>query len=169
MALKYVLSLLFVIIHVLFGNELGFSTSSPWWTHFTYPFQHAGFIHLIINMLVFVTASRVMEKFISWKILFPVIYSFAVTASFLAEQSLPTVGASGMIYAIFGMEAVIVLFNRSTGKQKAFFFAAISLMLLVSFLNTGSNFMVHLLSFVLGIIFYAIKRERHLHRPLSRK
>lgn len=168
MALKYIVSLLFVIIYVLFGNELGFSTSSPWWTHFTYPLQHTGLVHLVLNTLVFVTASRVMEKYVSWKILFPAIYSFAVIASFFAEQSLPTVGASGMVYAIFGMEAVIVLFNRSVWKQKAFFFSTILLMLLVSFLNAGSNFTVHSLSFLFGFAFYAIKRERHLLRHLSR-
>lgn len=161
MAFKYIISIIFVITYILFGDELGFSSSSPLWTHFTYSFQHASITHLVINMLVFITAFRVMEKLISWKVLFPIIYSFAVAASFFAEQSIPTVGSSGMIYALFGMEAVIVLFNRSTIKQKLIFFSAIMFMLLVSFLNSDSNFMVHLLSFAFGCGFFMTnKRER---------
>ncbi|MBK5195731.1 MAG: rhomboid family intramembrane serine protease [Proteiniphilum sp.] len=166
MALKYFISLIFIIIYIFFGNEIGFSETSPAWTHFTFSFQHAGLIHLIINTLVFITASRTMEKFVSWKTLFPVIYMCAVIASFMAERSLPTVGASGMIYALFGMEVVIVLFNRSTVRQKALFFFAVFVMLLFSFLSTSSNFMIHVLSFCFGFIFYAVKRKRHFHKPL---
>ena len=166
MAHKYIISIIFVITYILYGDELGFSVSSPWWTHFTYPFQHASITHLAINMLVFITAFRVMEKFISWKVLFPIIYLFAVAASFFAEQSLPSVGASGMIYALFGMETVIVLFNRSTMKQKITFFSAILLMLVVSFLNTGSNFMIHLLSFSFGCLFFTTRKWSNLRRQL---
>lgn len=168
MAFKYIISIIFVITYILFGDELGFSSSSPLWTHFTYSFQHVSITHLVINMLVFITAFRVMEKFISWKVLYPVSYLFAVAASFFAEQSFPTVGASGMIYALFGMETVIVLFNRSTKKQKITFLSAILLMLVVSFFNTGSNFMVHLVSFTFGVVFFLIIRGYLHRRPLNK-
>lgn len=169
MAAKYILFLIFVLVYILFGNELGFSDTSPVWTHFTYSFQHAGLVHLIANSLAFILTFGVMEKFVSWKILFPVIYACAVIASFFSENTIPTIGASGMVYALFGMETVIVFLSRSTKKQKSIFFVSISLMLLLSFLNVNSNFMVHLLSFCLGCLFLTIKRKMDFHKPIPPK
>lgn len=158
MAIKYILSLAFILVYILFGNEIGFAIGSPWWTHFTYSFQHASILHLVINTLVFINVFRVMESFLPWRVLLPAIYFIATCASFVSVQSIPTVGASGMIYAMFGMMSVIVLFNSSTWKQKRVFFLSISFMLLFSFFNKSSNFEVHALSFILGITYYLISQ-----------
>ena len=161
MAIKYILSLIFILGYIIFGNEIGFATNSPWWTHFTYSFGHASVLHLVINTLVFINVFRVMEKFLSWKVLLPVIYLGASIASFasVAIKTIPTVGSSGMIYAMFGMMSFIVLFNSSTWKQKRVFFISIAFMLLVSFFNKGSNFEVHVLSFLIGVLYYPILRH----------
>ena len=155
MIIKYILSLTFIVVYILFGHELGFATGSPLWTHLTYPFQHASLTHLAINMLVFVSAFRTMESFLSWKKLLVSIYVIAVASSFGAVKAIPTVGASGMIYAMFGMMAVIVARNRSTFKQKATFFCSIGIMLLFSLFNTNSSFTVHALSLGMGALYYA--------------
>ena len=159
MAVKYILSFIFILVYIFFGHEIGFVTNSPWWTHFTYSFQHASILHLVINTLVFINVFRVMEKFLSWKVLLPAIYFIASCASFASVQSIPTVGASGMIYAMFGMMSFIVLFNSSSWRQKRVFFLSIAFMLLVSFFNKGSNFEVHVLSFLIGVLYYPILRH----------
>ena len=161
MAIKYNLSLIFILVYIFFGDEIGFATTFPWWTHLTYSFQHASILHLIVNTLVFINTFRVMEGFMSWKKLLPVIYICAVAASFVAVKDVPTVGASGMVYALFGMMSVIVAYNKSTRKQKLPFFCSIGIMLLVSFLNSNSNFMVHLVSFCAGAIVFILRSKLH--------
>ena len=168
MAIKYILSLVFVFVYILFGNEIGFATNSPWWTHLTYSLQHANILHLVINTLVFINVFRVMQGFTSWKELLPLIYVIAVGASFFATKDIPTVGASGMIYAMFGMMSVIVAFNKSTPKQKLTFFCSIGIMLLISYFNSNSNFMVHILAFCAGAIVWILrgKLDNHLNNIL---
>ena len=160
MIIKYILSLTFIVVYILFGNEIGFATNSPWWTHFTYSFQHASLIHLVINTLVFINVFRVMEWFISWRVLLPVIYIIASVASVASVQTIPTVGASGMIYAMFGMMSFIVLFNASTWNQKGMFFFSIILMLLFSYFNSSSNFTVHVISYCLGVLWFTVNKKR---------
>lgn len=162
MAIKYILSLTFIIVYIFFGNEIGFATNSPWWTHFTYSFQHASILHLVINILVFINSFRVMESFLSWKVLLPVIYSIATCASFASVQDVPTVGSSGMIYVMFGMMSYIVIFNSSSWKQKRVFYFSILFMLCISYFNNNSNFMVHFTSYILGFLSYlSIKKSTH--------
>ena len=110
-----------------------------------------------------------MIRLIKPYVLFPIIYIIAVLASFAAMKDIPTVGASGMIYAVFGMQTVIVIFNKATAKQKRLFFFGIALMLTVSFFNGGSSFIVHAASFTYGSLFWMIKdQERYFHKHLSR-
>lgn len=169
MALKYVISLVYVAVFLLFGKELGFTATSSLWTHLTFSFQHASITHLVINTLVFITAFRSMERFVRPVMLFTVIYLISVIASFAAIRDIPTVGSSGMIYAIFGMETIVVIFNSATNEQKALFFFAIVFMLGMSFFNSGSSFMVHAVSFILGALFFLIKRKGYFRKHPSRK
>lgn len=161
MAIKYILSFTFIVVYFSFGNEIGFATNSPLWTHLTFSFQHASLTHLIINTLVFIGAFRTMEEFMSWKKLLPVIYIIAVLASFVAVKDVPTVGASGMIYAMFGMMSAIVAYNKSTRKQKLLFLCSIGVMLLFSYFNSNSNFIVHLSSFGSGFLIWRLRNYMH--------
>lgn len=108
-----------------------------------------------------------MEKFIRPLLLFVIIYTISTVVSFAAMEATPTVGSSGMIYAMFGMETVIVIFNSATAKQKRLFFFSIALMLCMSLVNGGSSFMVHIASFTFGALFFMVKRERDLYRSPS--
>lgn len=167
MALKYFIAFAFLVVYIVYGRELGFTTCSPLWTHLTYSFQHGSILHLIINTLVFISVFRVMEKFIRPLLLFVIIYTISTVVSFAAMEATPTVGSSGMIYAMLGMETVIVIFNSATAKQKRLFFFSIALMLCMSLVNGGSSFMVHIASFTFGALFFMVKRERDLYRSPS--
>lgn len=169
MAVKYIIVALFVVVYIVWGRELGFTIQSPLWTHLTFSFQHASIIHLALNSLVFISAFRVMEKFMRPFSLLWVIFLIAFASSFASMADIPTVGSSGMIYAIFGMQTVIVVFNNATPKQKRLFFFAISLMLVASLINGGSSFMVHIVSFIFGALYWMIKRERDIFTDPSPK
>lgn len=166
MVLKYVIAAIFVAVYFVMGRELGFTSISPFYTHLTFSFQHGSIIHLALNTLVFISTFRVMERFIRPFVLFLVIYIIAVLASFSSVTNIPTVGSSGMIYAMFGMETVIVIYNKATGKQKRLFFFGIIVMLAASFFNAGSSFIVHITSYTFGAMFYMVKRWRHPHGHL---
>lgn len=160
MALKYLVVIVFFAVYAMWGRELGFSESSPGWTHLTYMFQHASVLHLILNSFVFISTFRVMERFIRPGKLFLIVFVIAFLASFAALEGRVTVGSSGMIYALLGMETVIVIFNNATAKQKRLFFFSIALMLTASFLSAGSAFVVHIVCFALGALYWMINNKR---------
>ena len=57
---------MFVLVHVLCGMELACAPGTPWWTHLTYLFQHAGWWHLAVNALSFVGMSRLVARFLPY-------------------------------------------------------------------------------------------------------
>ncbi len=156
-AVKYIFVLILFIVYIMCDVSLGFSSTSAWWTHLTFAFQHGGWIHLILNSLVFINSFGVLEKRIKWYVLLPVIYLISVISSFFFILELPTVGCSGMIYAMFGMMFAIVIKNNAKKKDKIMFFSSLALMLAISFFSKGSNFSVHFISFLLGLLFWFIR------------
>lgn len=157
MLIKYIFVLVLFFVYIVHDVSLGFSETSAWWTHFTFAFQHGGWLHLIINSLVFVNSFGVLEKHIKWYVLLPVIYLVSVISSFFFIPILPTVGSSGMIYAMFGIMLAIVVKNNARKEQKLMFCASLALMLIVSCFTKSSNFFVHIISFVLGFLFWFIR------------
>ena len=157
MVAKYLFVSWLFIVYLVYDVSLGFSGTSEWWTHFTFAFQHAGWPHLIINSLVFINSFGSLERRVKWYVLLPVIYMASLVSSLFFIPDLPTVGCSGMIYAMFGMLLVIVIKNNARKQQKIMFCASLALMLILSFLSKNSNFFVHVISFALGVLFWVIR------------
>jgi membrane associated rhomboid family serine protease len=101
--MKYLYILTFIIVYVSFGLELGYTDSSLWYTHFTYMFQHAGIVHLLLNSIAFISLFTALEKQVNKWLLSACIIAISFLASFAAMHDMPTVGASGMVYAMIGM------------------------------------------------------------------
>lgn len=59
--MKYVIPLACVVVFFLCDLPVGYSISSPWWTHCTYMFQHAGVIHLAVNSIAYIGMLRSLE------------------------------------------------------------------------------------------------------------
>ena len=151
--MKYIFVILFIIIFIIFDNSIGYTNISPAWTHFTYMFQHANLVHLIINSLAFIGMFRILEKVINKYILVASILSISFTASFLSVYEIPTVGISGAIYAMVGIYLAFILTKKLTVKDRKklyIFIASIILCLTVSFFNTNSNYGLHFLCLVLS-------------------
>jgi membrane associated rhomboid family serine protease len=79
----------------------------------------------------------------------------AFLASFFAEYSLPTVGASGMVYAMIGMYIGLLLLRkiRILKKDLYIFLISIGLMFAISVFKHNSNYILHAICFISGILF----------------
>ena len=154
--IKYLFVFVFIFVFAWFDKSLGYTTTSPVYTHFTYMFQHAGIIHLVINSLAFIGMFRAVEKYINKWILSGICIFFAFLLSFFSSYDIPTVGASSMIYIMIGMFLSITLFYKKVkinDKRKyLLFITSIFLSLLVSAFKHNSNFLLHVLSISSGII-----------------
>jgi membrane associated rhomboid family serine protease len=77
-----------------------------WWRIFTGAFLHGGLIHIAVNMISLWSLGRFVEWAVgSWRML--LIYMVSLVASglgvvFLSAPLVPTVGASGAIFGLFG-------------------------------------------------------------------
>ena len=91
----------FVALH----SDLSYFIKTPW-TIFTYMFVHAGFLHLLFNMLVLHFTGRIFTTFFTERQLLGVFilgglfagFVFLLSYTFLGAS--PLVGASGAIMAV---------------------------------------------------------------------
>lgn len=98
------LAMLLVMLTVQVNVEperLWMNCDSPWYTHFTYIFCHAGWMHLIINAyallhLVFICHASWRNMSVAWVISFLLPYT----------GEMPVVGMSTLIYALLGLVIV---------------------------------------------------------------
>ncbi|MDR1526223.1 MAG: rhomboid family intramembrane serine protease, partial [Dysgonamonadaceae bacterium] len=142
--------------YIVFDVNIGYTNTSPLWTHLTYQFQHAGIVHLVINSLSFIGMFRLLEKFINRWVLSVSIVIVGFIASFLSMYNAPTVGASAMVYAMSGMFFAMINLCpdiRILDKKKfAVFIVGIAACLFISASKGNSNFFLHVFSLLLGLI-----------------
>lgn len=126
---------------------LGYSETSPLWTRLTYMFTHIGFLHLFFNLLSVDLLLYSLRRFILPDILLPIAIIGAFVATFGTEKALPTIGASGIVYFLFGVLGVMKISIRVI--------VAISLLVVInvvlSFHNVNTG--VHMMALFLGLVF----------------
>lgn len=149
------LVLIFSIVTLLSTNTaLGFYSGSSVLTHFIYVFNHAGVLHLILNCVAFYMFVRTLRIFISEEITLLGSYAIAVLASFFSEHNLPTVGCSGMIYAMAGfyLSAVLMWPGVKINNMKTLLISifGIFISMFISSIDKSTNFNLHIISFVIG-------------------
>jgi membrane associated rhomboid family serine protease len=154
--MKYLFVAAFILCFIFCGTEAGYTGTSPWWSHLTYNFQHAGIIHLLVNSLSFIGLFRLMERFLNRYRLAALIIATGFVASFLSMHETPTVGASAMVYAMTGAFFALINLCRDIkilDKRKfALFVTSIAACLLVSALKGNSNFFLHVFALIIGMI-----------------
>ena len=138
------------------GNELGYSSSSPVWTHATYQFQHLNWIHLLLNSWAFLSLCKVLRKALPLSLILAYSYLTSVIISFFSELDRPTVGASGIVYAMSGMFITISLIGNKLKivdySKFLFFLFGVTIALILSAIKPHINFSCHLLGLYLGSI-----------------
>lgn len=126
----------------LSASVVGYSSTLPLWKHLTYPLFHAGALHLIGNCysLYCVSKTRFLQPFT----LYTTAYIIAVIASFFCISNNPTIGASGVVFAIVGMR----LCKNATRTSWIIVTSAI----LIGYLSSAINSNLHLFSFIGGFL-----------------
>ncbi len=166
--MQYLIVLVFWITFFAFNNG-GYFIGSPLYTHFTYMFCHAGIIHLTLNSLSFIAMFRFLSIYIKPLLLFSIILFIGFSASFFAECTLPTVGASSMVYAMIGLFTGGILLGKYKIKNLEVFFIVLTLSLGISYFKQSSNFTLHIVSLLFGLLltlFNTILRHEH-KRPTT--
>ncbi|WP_367279879.1 rhomboid family intramembrane serine protease [Bacteroides sp.] len=130
------------------SDSYGVSSTSPWWTHFTYQFLHGSFIHLLSN--AYALWFCLNKKNASFKNLLS-IYLMSVLASFIIPSSIPTVGSSGMIFSIIGINLI------SAPTKRNIIYTTI--ILITGFIIPHIAGGIHLTCFILGFTVSAIYKN----------
>lgn len=77
------------------GTALAVSTDSPWWTHITYVWAHAGILHYCLNGLCWVMMRNIITPART-------ITAIAI-ASLIPAGDLPVLGWSAILYYYMGL------------------------------------------------------------------
>lgn len=167
--MKYIFVLTIIIVYIIHPDihVWGFSYSPPngvvrgGLSHFTYLFLHANFIHMFLNSLSILATWIVMQRFFRKLYFFLVPFALAVATSFipLCIYAQPTVGSSGVIYAMIGM--ILPYFRFKNSKV---LYLTVCISLLASFLIPKSNFWLHLFCLSGGIVFTVIYKKLYVKR-----
>lgn len=140
-AFVYVTLLFFYLLPIDVAS-VGVSTTSSWWSYAIFPLFHANFLHLLINCYGFhlIYSSWLFGR----KTLF---YAFIISmlASTVCKSNIPTIGFSGVVYALLGFNGVYY--------RKLRYFLSIAVLLAIGFFWSGTNGMLHLSCFVIAFAF----------------
>jgi membrane associated rhomboid family serine protease len=122
---------------------------------FSYQFLHGNMLHLIINIASLLLLYNPFKLLFGNRfnydnsvVLFLIIYAGSVLAALVAPTSTPTVGASGMVFFILGA----ILAIRPT-KQQFINYIWVLLGVIVSAISKNSNTLLHVVAFILGVLF----------------
>lgn len=123
-------------------SAYGISLTSPMWSRLVYHFFHASWLHLLLNayvllVLAFKLDLRMYEL--------PLSYLIASIVPLCCVTAMPTVGLSGMIYALLGMRTM-----RSSNPMAVI--ANIVLITALSVFMSHIAWKLHAFSYVCGLI-----------------
>ena len=80
---------------VLYGKEMAVFSGSPWWTHLTYMFGHAGWLHYLMNGICWAMMHRIITPART-------LTAIAI-AAILPETHIPVLGWSVVVYYYMGL------------------------------------------------------------------
>lgn len=129
---------------------LGFSLIEPW-RFVTYALVHAGILHLAFNMLVLYMVGPSIEQRIG-KLPFLAAYIVAAAGAAVAvawfTPASAVVGASGAIYALFGMA---IGMQRMLGRVQPALLLIVGVNLVITFAFGGISWPAHVGGLVIGL------------------
>lgn len=200
-AIYIVMNLVYVPIYLFGGSPLAYSEfiqnwlylpSKPIqlltrpWTLITYMFLHAGFFHILFNMLIMWWFGRILSDLIPDRKILPIyllggiaggllfVISFNIFPAFLQAGIVPLVGASASVMAIVLATATLnpkgqmrfFLIGNVELQYVALFFVLIDI-LQIPYTNPGGH-VAHLGGALLGWFFiYQMRRGRDLAIPVE--
>jgi membrane associated rhomboid family serine protease len=146
---------------VLYGPALTAHNLSPvytgthqYWRLLTVGFLHDGLFHILVNMLSLYWLGMVLEPAIG-SVNFAAVYLASLLAgsfgALLFSPGVPSVGASGAIFGIFGA-LIVVAYRRGIPIWQSGLGFVLVLNLVISFTFRGISIGAHLAGLVAGLI-----------------
>lgn len=133
-------------------EDVGVYVGSHVWGRFTYHFFHAGFIHLMLNLWCFLSCVFLADVSAG-----ALAAAFVIACSVPALSPVPTVGLSGVCYAMLGF-----IMLRSPGKLRYNIYIAISLILPTVLLPGSVNNFIHAYCYITAVaVGLAVNVIRH--------
>jgi membrane associated rhomboid family serine protease len=137
---------------VLYGPLI--TDNHEYWRIVTGGFLHAGLFHILVNMLSLYFVGSVLEPAIG-RVNFAAVYLASLLAgsfgALLFQPQVPTVGASGAIFGIFGA-LIVVAYHRGIPIWQSGLGMVLLLNLIFSFTFSGISVGGHLGGLVGGLI-----------------
>ncbi len=130
---------------------------SQWWRIFTAAFLHGGVPHIALNMLALYWVGSPVEMLFG-KVRFAILYALAIVGSGLAvvyfsDYAVPTLGASGAIYGLFG--ALVAVGLRLGARGRALIMRVlpvVALNLVFTFAIPGISAAAHIGGLITGLL-----------------
>lgn len=144
--MKYLFIILCTVLSIvnwITPLDFGYTESSAFYTHFTYLFVHANVVHLALNMYIF---WKLYDTIMSKK-LFYFALPISVISSFLFSMPVPTVGASGVLFALLG---IIYTTNYITKKIYIQNLVIIIISTIIGYF-ANVNIAIHILCLLFGL------------------
>ena len=127
---------------------------------FTSAFLHGGLTHVGFNMLAFFYLGNPLERFFALKRYILILCIVTLGSSLFSILTNPintaSIGASGMIYGLFGF---LVVFSKELGINLKNFLGIIAINLALSFLMPGIDWHGHIGGLLTGILAALIMRK----------
>lgn len=157
---------LFLIKYALLSDGLPHGIAAgEWYRYFTVALTHANFTHILFNMLALFSLGTAVENYYGRLkysvILVASLFGASYISNYFAITNVPAVGASGMIFGLFG---AILVTGRKMGVDYRQTLGVVGVNLLITFIP-GSNidWHAHLGGLVSGAIITLIIGT--FHRP----
>lgn len=129
---------------------LGYSYGSTW-QRLTYLFAHVGLLHLTVNIISFSSLSLALRNTNYVWLAFPC----AIAATYGSELYVPTVGLSGVCYALLGIHTAL------SGKWIKIGLTAALYNFIIWAVSDNVNVSVHCLSYAYAILVIACIKLYH--------
>lgn len=98
------------------ANHASVTRTGQWWRMITSMFVHAGLVHIGFNMYALLMAGRLVERLyghLGYALLYLLAGLAGSAASALLPSRLPSVGASGAVFGVFGALLAFLLRRRA--------------------------------------------------------
>lgn len=136
---KLVLVIVLALSYFLLPQEYGFTFHSGLINHFIYPFLHANIWHLAANVACIFMITSPLRLYVT----IPIAILCSFLPCFISE---PTVGFSGVLFAIVGISwGVLHRFKDMVWKNK--------LILIIPVFLPHVNFMIHIYCLLAGYLY----------------
>ena len=145
---------LFLIKRALLSDGQPHGTHfGEWWRLLTVALTHASWIHLVMNMLFFHQIGSLVEAYFGKAKYLLLMLTSLVGASLLSNQfaidNVPSVGASGMLFGLFGAFIVV---SRRVGADQRSIYLTLALNVGITFSIPGIDWHAHLGGLITGAI-----------------